>query len=449
VDLNWEHIADEAVDHLRALLRIDTTNPPGNERQAADYLAQILSSAGYDPLVLESAPSRGSVVTRYRGSGKAAPLLLLSHLDVVPAEAERWDHDPFGGEVVDGVVWGRGALDMKSIVVMQLMTMLLLKRKQAPLARDVIFAATADEEMGGEYGTGFLVDRHADLIRAEYALSEFGGFLVDLGGRRVYLCQVAEKGICWVRMRARGNPGHGSMPRRDSSLVRLAQAVARLGQADLPFHRTDAATEMLEGMARSLGGVRGAALRLLMNPVLNRAISRLFLADQRFARYFHALFHNTVSPTVLHAGSKTNVIPSEAEVELDGRTLPGQSLETFLDEVRAVVGPGFEFEPIQVAPALQTTSHTPLFAKMVEGLRRHDPGAAVVPMMMVGGTDAKHLARAGIPCYGFSPMRLPPEMDFLEIVHGHNERIPITALSFGVQVLYEVVEGFCSGANRQ
>ncbi|HHH41942.1 MAG TPA: M20/M25/M40 family metallo-hydrolase, partial [Chloroflexi bacterium] len=222
MEINWQEATEEAVRHLQGLIRINTTNPPGNERVAADYLAELLSAEGYDPVVLESAPGRGNVVARYRGSGEAPPLLLLSHLDVVPVEPEHWDHAPFGGEVADGIVWGRGALDMKSIVVMQLMTMLLLKREEVPLKRDVIFAATADEEMGGRYGAGFLVDEHLDLIRAEHALSEFGGFPIDLGGRRIYLCQVAEKGICWVRMRARGRPGHGSTPHRDNAVVKLA-----------------------------------------------------------------------------------------------------------------------------------------------------------------------------------------------------------------------------------
>lgn len=443
-DIHWEEVKDEAVRHLQALLRINTTNPPGNERAAADYLAHALAAEGYDPLVLESAPGRGNVIVRYRGSGEHPPLLLLSHLDVVPAEAEHWEHDPFGGEVVDGVIWGRGALDMKSIVVMQMMTMLLLARRQTPLLRDVIFAATADEEMGGRLGAGFLVDHHPDLIRAEYALSEFGGFPIALGRQRIYLCQVAEKGICWLRMRTTGRPGHGSVPHRDNAVVRLGEAVAKLGRTDLPFHRTQAVAEMFGGIAKNLSGVRGAAMRLFLHPTLSSSLIRLFLRDQWYALYFHALLHNTVSPTVLRAGSKTNVIPAEAEAELDGRILPGQNLEGFLQEIRAVVGPGFEFEPIQVAPPVEASSRTPLFVAMVRGLKRHDPQAAVVPMMMVGGTDAKHLARAGIPCYGFSPMRLPADMNVLGMAHGHNERIPIEALAFGVQVLYEVVEDFCS-----
>lgn len=441
--INWENIKEEAVRHLQALLRINTTNPPGNERPAAEYLAEVLQSEGYEPVVLDSAPSRGNVVARFKGSGEIPPLLLLSHLDVVPAEPENWEHDPFSGEVVDGMVWGRGALDMKSIVVMQLMTMLLLKRSDVALKRDVIFAATADEEAGGIYGAGFLVDNHPELIRAEYALSEFGGFPVELGGKRIYLCQVAEKGICWMRLRARGTPGHGSMPHSDNAVVKLARAVEHLGRACLPLHRTEAVVAMVEGMARALGGVKGAALRLLLSPTFGSLALSLFIRDLRMRDYFRALLHNTVSPTVLRAGGKTNVIPSQAEAELDGRILPGQDLESFKKELLKIIGPDFELEPLVIAPPLETSYRTPLFEAFRRRLRGHDPDCAVVPMMMSGGTDAKHLARLKIPCYGFSPMRLPREMDFLGMIHGHNERIPIDALAFGVQSLYQVVLDFC------
>lgn len=442
--IHWDEGTAEVVRHLQALIRIPTVNPPGNEKPAAEYLAEVLSAEGYDPVILESAPGRGNVVARYRGSGEAPPLLLLSHLDVVPVEPEKWARDPFGGEVVDGMVWGRGALDMKFATAMQLVVMQLLARQKLPLKRDVLFAATADEEAGGRYGIGYLVDHHPDRIRAEYALTEFGGFPISLGGQRIYLCQVAEKGICWVRMRARGTPGHGSVPHRDNAVVKLAQAVAKLGQAPLPFHRTEAVAEMVEGMASALGGIRGVVLRGILNPMMSSFILQRFIRDPQQVHSFHALLHNTVSPTILRAGSKTNVIPSEAEAELDGRILPGQDLDSFLAEVRAVVGEGLEFEPIMVAPPVATDHRTPLFAAMAAGLRRHDPeAAAVVPMMVTGGTDAKHLAQVGIPCYGFTPLQLPPDMNFMQMIHGHNERVPVDGLAFGMRVLYEVVTDFC------
>ena len=441
--IDWPAILEEAVTHLQALLRINTSNPPGNELAAAEYLAGVLTREGYQPIVLQSAPGRGNIVARYCGQGANKPLLLLSHLDVVPAEGERWSHDPFGGEIVEGCIWGRGALDMKGAVVMQLMTMLLLKRFGISLERDVIFAATADEEAGGWYGAGFLVDQHLDLIRAEVALTEFGGLPINLGKGRVYLCQVAEKGLCWLRMTARGTPGHASRPHKDNAVVKLSRGIARLGQVSLPFHRTAAATDMINGIGSALGGLAQLALHLLLFPATSEWARRHLLRDPSISETIFAILHNTVSPTVLRAGEKTNVIPSQAEVELDGRLLPGQTVESFLAEIRAVAGPGFEFEPILVSPPVETSSRTRLFQCLAEVLMRNDPGAKVAPMILIGATDAKHLARVGIPCYGFTPIQLPKGMDFLSLVHGHDERIPIEALLFGVKTLYQAIMAFC------
>jgi acetylornithine deacetylase/succinyl-diaminopimelate desuccinylase-like protein len=440
---DWQAIQEEAVTHLQALLRINTINPPGNELAAAEYLADILAKDGYQPVVLQSAPGRGNIVARYRGHGTNKPLLLLSHLDVVPAEAEHWSHDPFGGVIADGCIWGRGTLDMKGAVVMQLMTMLLLKRFGLPLERDVIFAATADEEAGGWYGAGFLADHHLDLIQAEYALTEFGGLPVSIGKGRVYVCQVAEKGVCWVRMIAHGTPGHASRPHPDNAVVKLSRGLTRLSDKSLPFHRTAAATDMINGIGSALGGAVQLALRLLLYPATSEWARRHLLRDPGISQTIFAILHNTVSPTVLRAGGKTNVIPSQAEAELDGRLLPGQTVESFLAELRTIAGPGFEFQTIFVSPAIETSSHSPLFQCLVEVLKRNDPGAKVAPMMLIGATDAKHLARVGIPCYGFTPVQLPKGMDFLSLVHGHDERIPIEALLFGVKTLYQATVAFC------
>ncbi|MCX5977447.1 MAG: M20/M25/M40 family metallo-hydrolase [Coprothermobacterota bacterium] len=447
--VDWAAIREEAVAHLQALLRINTTNPPGNELAAAEYLAGVLAREGYQPVVLQSAPGRGNIVARYRGQGESKPLLLLSHLDVVPAEAERWLYDPFSGVVAEGCIWGRGALDMKDAVVMQLMTMLLLKRLGLPLERDVIFAATADEEAGGLFGAGFLVDQHLDLIQAEYALTEFGGLPINLGKGRVYLCQVAEKGVCWVRMTARGSPGHASRPHQDNAVVKLSQAVARLGKTPLPFHRTAAASDMINGIGSALGGLAQLGLRLLLYPATSEWVRRHLLGDPSLAETIFAILHNTVCPTVFRAGGKTNVIPSQAEAELDGRLLPGQTVESFLAELRAIAGPDFEFQPILVSPALETSSQTHLFQCLAEVLIRNDPGAKVAPMMLIGATDAKHLANAGIPCYGFTPVQLPKEIDFVSLVHGHDERIPIEALLFGVKTLYQATVAFCGQAQPE
>ena len=252
---NWPEAAAETIRHLKALLRLDTTNPPGNEIIAAEYLAGVLRAEGFEPIVLESAPGRGNMIVRLKGSGEAPPLLLYSHTDVVPAEAVHWTHPPFAAEDADGYVYGRGAADMKDTVAEQLMVMLLLKRSGVPLRRDVIFAATADEEIGGQngYGVSWLARHHLDLIRAEFGLSEIGGYNLNYAGKQVYLIQVAEKGVCWLKVRATGKPGHGSIPHDDNAVLHLARALNRLAGEGLPYHLTDPAAGFLDAVAKAVG----------------------------------------------------------------------------------------------------------------------------------------------------------------------------------------------------
>ncbi len=435
----WTQATEELVQHLQALIRCRTVNPPGNEIEAAKYLAQVLKAEGLEPMVLESAPGRGNVVVRLKGSGDAPPLLLLSHTDVVPVEPEHWTHDPFGGEVADGMVWGRGALDMKGIVAMQLMTVLLLHRHRVPLKRDVIFAATADEEAGGEYGIGYLVREYPDLVRAEVALSEFGGFNLDIYGRRFYLVQAGEKGICQFTLRARGAPGHGSTPHEDNAVVKLAHAVARLGKARLPYRRTRVAEAFIQGVASRLDGTARHLVNSLLHPTTATVVLRSNVLPPHFARLTYPMLHNTVTPTMLQAGQKVNLIPSVAEAVVDARILPGENQETLFTQVRAVIGSEYELEVYAYGDPLEQPLDTPMWQLLVERLEAHDPEARVVPFLLTGATDAKWLNKLNIPCYGFAPMRFPPNMNFRALVHGHDERIPISALAFGLPILYEVV----------
>lgn len=441
--INWDAVCEEAVKYLQGLLQIDTTNPPGNELAAAEFLAQILEAEGFEPAILESAPGRGNLVARLKGDGSERPLLLYCHTDVVPVEPERWAYPPFGGEVHDGYIYGRGAVDMKGIVIMQLMTMLLLKRTDARLHRDVIFAATADEEMAGTYGMGWLVEHHPKLVQAEYALSEFGGYSMTLNGKRFYPCQTAEKGVCWLRLRAHGQPGHGSMPHEENAVVRLAAAVERLGRTTLPLHVTPTVNQFIRGIAEAQEERQRTALLNLLNPALSDKMLSRVLPDPSMRNTVRAMLHNTATPTGLQAGSKTNVIPSTAEAIVDGRLLPGQTQESFLEEVRAVVGEEVQIEVTLSARPLEFPTETLLFETIRRGLQRHDPEGIVVPMMLTGATDAKHVDRLGAICYGFSPMRMPPDEDFIARVHGHDERLAIDTLAFGVQVLFETVHDFC------
>jgi acetylornithine deacetylase/succinyl-diaminopimelate desuccinylase-like protein len=442
MDLNWDALTQEAVQHLQALLRIDTTNPPGNELAAVEYLAGVLRAERLDPIVLEATPQRGNVIARLKGDGSLPPLLLYSHVDVVPAEPEHWTHPPFGGDVADGCVWGRGALDMKGITVMQLMTLLLLKRTGTALHRDVILAATADEEIDSDVGAEWLVKQHPDLVRAEYGLSEMGGQTMHVEGKRFYPVQTAEKGTCWLRLRATGKPGHGSVPHADNAIVHLARAIDRLVRP-LPLHLTPTATSYVQRLAHAIGGPTGLLLSASLNPLLHEAALKA-MPDRTFADSLHALLHNTLSPNQLNAGYKVNVIPSEAEATLDGRMLPGFETESFLAEVRSRLGEGFNLSIIHTSPPLEVSADTPLFKSIEQHLTRSDPGAIVVPYMLTGATDAKLFAQLGTQCYGFAPMRLRPDEAYDGLIHGHDERISIGALGFGVRVLFETVLDFCS-----
>lgn len=435
---------EAAVRHLQALIRIDTTNPPGNERAAAEYLAELLRADGIEPELLEPEPLRTSLVARLQGDGSRPPLLLHAHLDVVEAEPGRWRRPPFSGDLAEGYLWGRGAIDMKHMAVMCTMVLGRLAREGVRLRRDVIFAAVADEEAGCEKGSRFLCDRHPEKVRAEYALGEVGGFSVHLAGTTLYPVMVAEKGLCWLRATARGTPGHGSMPREDNAVVRLAEAVARLGRRRLPQHETVAARRYVEALAAALPPpVRWIVPRLL-DPRLSTPILRL-LPDRAVARAMAAVLSNTVSPTVLRAGAKTNVIPGEASCELDGRTLPGQQAADLVREIRAVVGDDVELEVLRSHDGVETQPESPLFDAIARAVERHHPGARAVPYLCPGFTDASSWSRLGMRCYGFVPVRFDPKGDarFPELYHGNDERIPVEGFKWGLGVLYDLVRDFC------
>lgn len=440
---NWDALTAEAVHHLQALLRFDTTNPPGNELPAMEYMAGVLRAAGLEPVVLESAPQRGNMVARLQGDGSLPPLLLYNHLDVVPAEPSHWTHPPFSGDVADGCVWGRGALDMKSIAVMQLMTMLILKREGIPLHRDVILAATADEEIDSDVGAEWLVKHHPDLVRAEYGLSEMGGQTVHIEGKRFYPIMTAEKGTCWLHVRATGRPGHGSVPHSDNAVVHLARAVDRIAARPLPLRITPTAAGCIQRIAHTVGGATGLLLSATLNPLLHDAALRA-LPDRSLAESLHAILHNTASPTMLRAGRKVNVIPSDAEVWLDGRIVPGCDVDVFLAEVRSRLGEAFEITIEHVSPPLESSAETPLFKAIEQHLNAVEPDATVMPYMAAGASDAKLFAQLGIQCYGFAPMLIDPGEAYDGLIHGHDERITLKALAFGVRLLAQTVRDFCS-----
>lgn len=445
MDVNWTAVEKEVTGYLCDLVRFDTTNPPGNELPAAEYLRDVLDKEGFQTTVLESAPGRGQIIARMKGTGEARPLLLLSHLDVVPVERDKWEHDPFGGEVVDDVIWGRGTIDTKELTAMQLMVVLLLKRQGFTPKRDIIMAATADEEAGGKFGVGWLVENHWPLIEAEYAINEGGGFGLDLGGRRVYAIQTAEKGVCWMKLRATGKPGHASTPRGDNAVVHLAEALAHIAHAKLPQHRTATVEAFIKGLAKTQKFPASVLLPLVLNPVFEPSLLKQMASNEMLGPMMRAMLHNTATPTVLSAGQKTNVVPSEATGEVDGRLLPGQRPEDLVAELKPYLGDKVEVEFLTTSQPCEVDYDTPLYELFEQVLGEFDPGCATVPFLITGSTDGRYLATRGVKVYGFAPLQQEGGGPSLwEMVHGHNERLSVKNLAFGTRVLYEVVRRFCT-----
>jgi acetylornithine deacetylase/succinyl-diaminopimelate desuccinylase-like protein len=442
--MDWTAITAEAVRHFKTLLRFDTTNPPGNERPAADYLAGVLGEAGIEHRVLESAPTRASLVARLRGNGKKAPLLLTGHLDVVPVDREHWSHDPFAAEEAAGCIWGRGAIDMKNMVAMSLMTVVLLKRMETKLDRDLIFAAVADEEAGSHGGALFLVENHPELVRAEYVLNEVGGHTLHFGDARFYPIQVSEKGICWFELVAHGDPGHGSMPHDNNAVVKLARAIDALGRVKLPQHNTPVVEHFLRELAKRSGFPNDRIIPLLLRPAMSSTLlETLGKKNPDQAMGINAMLRNTVSPTMLAGGSKVNVIPSRASVRVDGRIIPGLTKEDFLREIRRAVGDEVAINVFDHHDGTTFDSKTELYETICKVLAQHDEDAVPVPYMIPGFTDSFAYGRLGGTCYGFSPVKLPKDLNFTRMYHGHDERIPIDGFAWGLKVLFEVVERFC------
>jgi acetylornithine deacetylase/succinyl-diaminopimelate desuccinylase-like protein len=435
---------DEAVKHLQALIRIDTTNPPGNETPAAEYLAQLFSQAGLSPTLLGIEPRRKNVIARLQGTGEKPPLLLAAHLDVVTAEPESWKHPPFAGEIHDGYIWGRGAIDMKHMAIMSALVLCRLKQEGVRPVRDLIFAGVADEEAGCDNGSRWLVDNHPDLVRAEYALGESGGFSVRMNGRVIYPIQVAEKGAVWMKLRATGRPGHGSLPRENNAVARLGQAVATLAATRLPPHRT----RVVERYLRAVAKTQPFIARLLLPRLYSPSVARFLLGklpDRGVAAALTAVLSNTAVPTVLRAGSKVNVVPGFAEALVDGRSLPGQTAQDLVREIKDVIGHDIDIDVERDMPPVEIEPQSPLWDLMVATLKKHDPEAVPVPYLMPGFTDAKSWSRLGTRCYGFMPVRFPDDgTRFADLFHGHDERIPVDGLKWGCDVLYDVVRDFIS-----
>ncbi|QLJ01244.1 M20/M25/M40 family metallo-hydrolase [Streptomyces sp. NEAU-sy36] len=426
---------DEVVDLCRELIRFDTSNygdhsGPG-ERKAAEWVAEKLAEVGLEPRIYESHPGRASTVARIAGEDPSRPALLIhGHLDVVPANADDWTHHPFSGEIADGCVWGRGAVDMKDMDAMTLAVVRDRLRSGRRPPRDVVVAFLADEEAGGTFGARYLVDHHPELFEGvTEAISEVGGFSFTVNEqRRLYLIQTAEKGMHWMKLTVAGTAGHGSMIHRDNAITELSEAVARVGRHKFPVRVTKTTRAFLDEL--------GDALGTELDPEdMEATIAKL----GGIAKLIGATLSNTANPTQLNAGYKVNVIPGEATAHIDGRFLPGYE-EEFLGDLDRLLGPHVRREDVHADKAVETTFDGALVEAMQAALLAEDPAAKAIPYMLSGGTDAKSFDDLGIRGFGFAPLKLPPELDFAGMFHGVDERVPVDGLQFGVRVLDRFID---------
>jgi acetylornithine deacetylase/succinyl-diaminopimelate desuccinylase-like protein len=426
------------VELLQELIRFDTTNPPGNETACIEFVRAQLEDAGCETTIYAKDPSRPNLVSRLTG-GDAPPLLLQGHVDVVTTAGQRWTHPPFEARLEDGQIWGRGALDMKAGVAMLVHAFMRVRRENVQLPGDLVLVVLADEENGGDLGARYLVEERPELFTGmRYGLGEFGGFSLDIGGRRFYPIQVAEKQICWLRATVRGPGGHGALVNRGGTVARLGKLLSDLDRKRLPVHVTPVVREFVERIAAELPRKEATVLRSLLKPRLTDTALRL-LGDR--GKSIEPMLRNTVNATIVRGGEKINVVPSAIELELDGRALPGFSPDELIAELQASVGADVELELVRHDPG-PSEPDLGLFDMLAGVIREVDPDGIPVPLLQVGVTDGRFFSRAGVQTYGFLPMRLPRDFEFARLIHAADERIPVDALEFGAEAVWRAVQRF-------
>jgi acetylornithine deacetylase/succinyl-diaminopimelate desuccinylase-like protein len=428
----------DRVEVLRQLVRMDTT--AGNERPAVDLIAAILESAGIDFEVLFKDEDRPNLVARLPGRGTAPPLLLQGHIDVVPVTGQNWTHDPFSADLADGFIWGRGTLDMKGPVVMMLDAVLRASLAPTPPAGDILFAVVSDEESQGTFGARFLVEEHASLFDGvRYCIGEFGGFPMTLDGTMFYPIQIAERVGVGFELTIEGPAGHGSMPIQGGSMAKLGRILTALDRRRLPVHLTTPTRLMVEGLAEHTTGATSAALRRLLDERTAPLALRILRSQLGM---LEPMFRNTVSPTIVSGGDKHNVIPAEVSLALDGRMLPGMTVEEFTGEVRKIVGPDCRLRTVTDGAANPAEPDLGLLPLLSEIIVEQAPHAVPIPFLLPAVTDGRWFAQLGIQPYGFTPITLPEGFDFQRTVHAADERIPVEALSFGADAIYSLLSRY-------
>ena len=431
-------LQDQPVELLRRLLRFDTSNPPGDERECIAWIRGLLEELGCEVRIVAQDPERPNLIARLPGRGASAPLLLQGHVDVVAARGE-WQHGPFAGDLADGYVWGRGALDMKGGAAMMLAAFMRAKARGVQPPGDVILCLLADEEAGSPLGAEFLVREHPELFDGvRYSIGEFGGFTMDVAGRRFYPVMVAEKQICWMQATLRGPSGHASMPIRGGAMGKLGRLLRALDSRRLPVHVTPVARSMIEAIAAEVPATLAVPLKGLLVPALTDRLLGVF--GER-GRIFDPLLHNTVSATIVDGGEKVNVIPDSITLTLDARLLPGFAPEQLFAELRALTSVEMDLQIVRHDP-VSGEPDLALFDTLAGSLRELDPAAKAIPMLLPGVTDGRFFSKLGIQTYGFLPMQLPPELPFMQLIHAPDERLPADAVEFGTTAIGRVLERF-------
>ena len=440
VEENAAAIYQRPAELLQELMRFDTTNPPGNEAACVGYIRDLLTAAGIDSELIARDDSRPNLIARLPGQGRAAPLLLYGHVDVVTTGFQNWTYPPFAAEEHDGFIWGRGAIDMKGGIAMLVAAFLRAKVENQPLSGDVILCILSDEEAGGNFGARFMVERHAEKFTGvRYALGEFGGFSYTLSGRRFYPIMVAEKQCCVVQAVLHGPGGHAAFPARHGTMAHLANFLRTLNIRRLPVHIPTTTRLMIETLASVLRGQSGLALRQLLKPALTDIVLDLM---GKQGEPFDPLLHNTVNATIVRGGEKDNVIPSEVAVTLDGRILPGLTADDLLRELRRLVGGDVELSVLIQDPNPATDPDMGLFSTLGGILQEQDHEAIPLPLLLGAVTDGRFFSRLGIQTYGFTPMLLPAGWDFIDFIHAGDERIPVDALAFGSAAISAALQRF-------
>ena len=432
-------VVENPVELARNLIRFDTTNPPGNEAECIAYINRLLSVAGFETAIYATSADRPNLMARLKGDGHAPPLMLYGHVDVVPATDQRWTHPPFEGRIEDGYLWGRGALDMKSGIAMMLSAILRARHEGLTPKGDIILLILSDEESGSRYGAIYMVEQYPGLFDGvRYGIGEFGGYTAHVGGKQFYPIQISEKQVCWLKATIHGPAGQGARPMRGGAMAKTGTLLRTLDRKRLPVHVTPVTREMINTFVRHLPFPKGLVFKLLLNPLFTD-----FIIDRLgdFSQYIDPLLHNTVNATIIRGGEKGNVIPDHVTVQLDGRLLPGFAPEQMITELRQAIGDEIDLEVIRYE-SYPEEPDTSLFPMLAGILKEADPGAVPMPLLVPAITDGRIFARLGIQSYGFTPMKLPPGFSFFQTIHGADERIPVDAIHFGANAMYEVLRRY-------